>query len=68
MYREHESIVADRPPTYGTAVATYRRSCLLVAGGRSPPYPSGRQQRRPCRAPEPGGTPTLRGRPRGAYC
>ena len=67
VHRDHESIVADRPTTYGPAVATYRRSCLLVAGGRSPPYSSGRQPRRPCRASEPGRTPTLRGRPRGAH-
>ena len=52
----------DRP------VVTYCRSYLLVAGGRSSSHPGGRQQRRLCRAPEPGGTPTLCGRPRGSYC
>ena len=38
MHRKHESAVINRPITNGPAVAKHRRSCLLLAGGRSPPY------------------------------
>ena len=38
MHRKHESAVINRPITNGPAVAKHHRSCLLLAGGRSPPY------------------------------